>query len=101
MAKRKRYTQQFKDDAVRLVQAGERSIADVAASLGVHRSQLSKWVSQAEVDKASTGPTDELTSTERAELARLRRENRQLTQERDFLKKAAAFFAKDSSKTSS
>ncbi len=101
MPKRKKYTQQFKDDATRLVLKGGRTITDVAASTGVHRTQLSRWVHQAEIDAAGGGKEGELTSTERDELARLRRENKQLTQERDFLKKATAFFAKDSSKTSS
>ena len=100
MGKRRRFTKEFKDDAVRLVRLGNSSITEVAKSIGVHRTQLSDWVKQAEIDGAGGGSAV-LTTAERDELTRLRRENKQLSMERDFLKRAAAFFAKDGSKGSS
>ena len=100
MARRKKYTDEFKAEAVRLVRKGGLTVTEVAEDIGVHRTMLSKWVNQAEIDDRGGGDRGELTTEEREELARLRRENKQLTMERDFLKKAAAFFAKDSSKNS-
>lgn len=87
------YPPAFKAEAVRLVQSGEKSIAIIAKDLGVADQTLRGWVQQAEVD---TGAREGLTTSERVELAQLRRENRILKQERDILKKAAAFFARES-----
>ena len=87
------YPPAFKAEAVRLVQSGEKSIAVIARDLGIAGQTLRGWVQQAEVD---TGAREGLTTSERVELAQLRRENRILKQERDILKKAAAFFAKES-----
>ncbi|MGI8855740.1 MAG: transposase [Thermomicrobiales bacterium] len=87
------YPPQFKVEAVRLVQQGEQSVARIASDLGVSEQSLRNWVRRAAID---TGERDGLTTTEREELRRLRRENRILTQERDILKKAAAFFARES-----
>lgn len=95
MAQRKRrtYTAEQKADAVRLVrQTG--SVSKVAKDLDLTETSLRNWVRQAEIDDGR-GPEGALTSEERTELTRLRRENRILQQERDFLKKAAAFFAKE------
>jgi transposase len=102
MAKRQRrkFTAEFKADAVRLVKASGKTIPEVARDLDLTETALRSWVKQAEID-AGGGASGPLTSDERAELVRLRREHRQVTMERDFLKKAAAFFAKDSSKISS
>jgi transposase len=99
-SKRRRFTQAFKDDAVRMVQLGGRSITEVAKSVDVHRTLLSGWVHQAEIDQARPGATVELTSAEKEELTRLRRENKQLKLDTEFLKKTAAYFARDSSKGS-
>lgn len=96
MAKRKRrkFTEEFKADAVKLVRAGGRSIARVAADLDLTETSLREWVRRAEIEDGQ-GPPGALTQAEREELARLRRENRRLQMERDILKKATAFFAKE------
>lgn len=95
MAKRNRrhFTPEQKADAVRMVREVG-SLAQVARDLDVSENSLRRWCKQAEID-AGSGPEGALTSEEREELRRLRRENRTLQMERDFLKKAAAFFAKD------
>lgn len=90
---RRAYTSEQKADAVRLVkQTG--SVSKVAKDLDLTQSSLRQWVRQAEID-AGGGEEGALTTEERSELTRLRRECRILQQERDFLKKAAAFFAKE------
>ena len=76
------------------------NLSQVARDLDLGRSSLVEWVRQAEID-AGDGPTGALTTEERKELARLKRENRTLRMERDFLKKAAAFFAKETDQPSS
>jgi transposase len=91
--KRRSFSAEQKADAVRLVrQTG--SVSQVAKDLDLTETSLRNWLKQAEVDEGR-GPEGALTSEERAELTKLRRENRILQQERDFLKKAAAFFAKE------
>ena len=91
--KRRTYSAEQKADAVRLVrQTG--SVSKVAKDLDLTETSLRNWLKQAEVDEGR-GPEGALSSEERAELTKLRRENRILQQERDFLKKAAAFFAKE------
>ena len=97
MAKRKRraFTPAFKADAARLCQAGDRSIEQVAKDLDLTPSALRLWVKRAEAD-AGKGPRDALTSAEREELQQLRRDVKRLEMERAILKKAAAFFAKES-----
>jgi transposase len=90
---RRTYTPEQKADAVRLVRQ-VKNLAKVARDLDLTDGTLRKWVKQAEIDDG-TGPEGALTTAEREELQRLRRENRTLEMERDFLKKAAAFFAKE------
>lgn len=89
---RRRFTDDFKEQAVRLVLDEGRSVTAVARELDLVPSALALWVKHAQADrtKGRTG----LTSAEREELTRLRRENRILQEEREILKKAAAFFAK-------
>jgi transposase len=96
MAKRKRraFTAEFKADAVRLCRAGDRSIGQVAKDLGLTETALREWVRRAEADAGTPGE-GELTTAERTELAELRRRVKRLETERDILKKAAAFFAKE------
>ena len=89
-----RYPDAFRAEAVELVRAGERSLPQIARDLGINDQTLRNWVKRAEID-AGRGTSGELTTDERAELTRLRRENRLLQQEREILKKAAAWFAKE------
>jgi transposase len=89
----KPYPKEFKREAVELLRSSGRPLAQVARELGVSTESLRLWRKQAEID---AGERDGLSSDERAELRELRREVRVLRQERDLLKKAAAFFAKES-----
>jgi transposase len=73
-------------------QAGDRSIGQVAKDFDLTETAVREWVRQAEIDDGTR--TDGLTSDERAELAALRRENRQLREDVEILKRATAFFAK-------
>jgi transposase len=91
---RRQFTTEFQTAAVRLVLDEGKSVGAVARELDLTPSSLAKWVSQARADR-SQGKTG-LTTAEREELARLRKENRILLEERDILKKATAFFAKQS-----
>ena len=97
--KRREYTPEQKADAVQLVRETG-NLAQVARDLDLTESSLRNWVQQADID-GGKGPEGALTTDERAELRRLRRENRTLEMERDFLKKAAAFFAKEQDRPSS
>jgi transposase len=90
------YTPAFRADAVRLAAQSEQSLRQVAADLGVAPESLRRWVEQAKVD-AGKGPDGALTTAEREELRRLRREVTTLRMEREILKKATAFFAKETS----
>lgn len=91
MARRQRvrYTPEFKAEALRIAQQSDESLAKIAKDLGMTEKTLQTWVKAAGAE-----PRVPLNETERAELARLRRENRRLQMERDILKKATAFFAK-------
>jgi transposase len=93
--KRRKFTPEFKAEAVRLCQVGDRSIKKVAEDLDLTETALRDWVKRAEID-AGNGPKDALTTAERQELQQLRRDNKRLMMEREILKKAAAFFAKES-----
>ncbi len=86
------YTQEFKDEAVRLVLFGESSFAQVARNLGVNANSLATW--KKEYLKVHAAELQDPNSLE-AELARLRKENLRLRQERDILKKAVGIFSKE------
>ena len=88
------YPPEFRAEAVRLARSSEKSIPTLAADLGVSAEALRHWLRQADAD-AGRGQPGELTTDEREELRRLRRENHGLKQEREILRKAAAYFAKE------
>ncbi len=92
---RRRFTAQQKAEAVELCLQEGLSGHAVAERLGLPPSSLARWVRQARIDRGDPGPRDQglLTSEERAELNRLRKENRELRREKDFFKLAAAHFA--------
>jgi transposase len=87
------YSLEFRREAVRLLRTSGRSVPQLAKELGCSPQSLRNWARQLDVDE---GRADGLTSDEREELRRLRREVRTLSEEREILRKAAAFFVKDS-----
>ena len=91
---RRKFTAEYKAEVVRLVRDGGKTIGEVSRDLDLTESAVRHWVTQAGID-ASGGGTGALTTAERAELVALRREARQLRMEREILKKATAFFAKE------
>ncbi len=90
----KTVTEEFRREAVRIVQSSGRTIGQVAADRGIGKSTLGKWISRHREADLLSGPHDDV----QKELARLRRENETLRAERDLLKKAAAFFARETSR---
>ena len=91
---RRTFTEEFKAGAVRLLLAEGESVGAAARDLDLTESSLRNWVERARADRGK-GKPGMLTTAEREELGRLRRHVRELRMERDVLKKAAAFFAKD------
>jgi transposase len=87
---RREFSEEFKARTVELIESSGKSIAEVCRELDLTETAVRRWVKQARIDQ---GTAPGLTSDERAELARLRRENKVLREEREILKKAAAFFA--------
>ncbi len=92
--KQRVFDEAFKREAVRILATGGRTVRQVADDLGVGFSTLNKWKSRLEEAELKAGPHDDVMK----ELARLRRENELLRAERDLLKKATAFFAKETSR---
>jgi transposase len=90
---RRRYTAEFKAEAVRLVEKSGKSMAEVERDLGLPRSVISLWMKQARID-AGKGPPGALTTAERAELTQLRKKVRDLEMEKALLKKWVAYTAK-------
>ncbi len=88
------YPSEFRAEAVRLARGSEKSIPVLAADLGISSEALRHWLRQADADEGRAQP-GELTTDEREELRRLRREVKTLQQEREILRKAAAYFAKE------
>lgn len=95
-ARRRRiFTPEFKARTVELVRTSGKSVGEVCRELDLTETAVRRWVVQAEIDGDRR---DGLTTAEREELSRLRHENRVLREERDILKKAAAFFAKETTR---
>lgn len=92
---RRKFTDEFKRNAVELVRTTGRPIAQVADELGIYDSTLGNWVKQDRIDR---GERDGLTSDERARLRELEAENAQLRMERDLLKRTTAFWVKESTR---
>ena len=89
----KRFPAEFKRDVVSVARRGELSFAEVAADFDISIESVRRWVRQAEIDD---GIRDGLTSAEQAEVVQLRRDKRRLEMENEILRRAAAFFAKES-----
>jgi transposase len=93
---RRYFSPEFKAETIELIRSSGRSVPDVCRELDLTETTVRNWMRQARID---AGEEEGLSSDERDELRRLRSENRTLKMERDLLKKAAAFFAKDSDPT--
>ena len=91
---RRRFTNEFKRDAVELVRTTGRPIAEIARELGIYDSTLGNWVRQ---DRINRGEQDGLSTDDRARLRELERENTKLRMERDLLKRTVAFWVKEQS----
>jgi transposase len=94
--KRKHYSKQFKVDAVKLVTEQGYNVSEAARNLGIHHSSLRRWKRQLETNGNQAFPGKGNLNPEKEELFRLRKEVKKLRMEREILKKAAAFFAKES-----
>lgn len=92
--KRRKFEADFKREAVALTKVGDRSVGAVARDLDLTETALREWVKR--VDEEAAPPPGALTAVEREELLRLRKQVKRLEMEREILKKAAAFFAKES-----
>ncbi len=92
---RKKYTREFKVETIGLIQDRGVSVAQVSRDLGIHQNTLRAWQKEFEADPQHSFPGQGQMKPEAAEIARLRREVVRLKAERDILKKAAAYFAKD------
>jgi transposase len=89
---RRSFSKEYKAEVVELVRTSGKAIAAIARDMDLGETAVREWVRQADVD---AGRRDGLTSSEREELAALRKENRVLREERDILKRATAFFARE------
>ena len=90
---RRKFSDEFKRDAVEIVRVSGKPIAEVARELGIYDTTLGNWVNQ---DQVNWGEREGLSSAERLELSELRRENARLGMERELLKRAVAFWVKES-----
>lgn len=88
----KRYPLEFKRDVVTVARRGDLTVNEVAADFDVSPESVRRWMRQADID---AGVKEGLTSSEQAEVVRLRRDNRRLAMENEILRRAAAYFAKD------
>ncbi len=90
---RREFSDEFKRDAVEIVRSSDKPIAEVARELGIYDSTLGNWIKQ---DETNHGEREGLTSDERARLSELERENARLRMERELLKRAVAFWVRES-----
>ena len=98
MVKRRRFSPEFKKDAVRMLEGGKRSVLEVSQDLGIRPDILRKWRNLLEEDGNLAFPGSGCIRVGDEELIRLRRENRRLQEERDILKKAVAIFSEGRSR---
>ena len=91
--KKRKFTPEYRAEVVKLIETSGKGVGEVARELDLTETSVRQWKQRAEID-AKRDPLGPLTTEERAEVVRLRRELRTVTMERDFLKKAAAFFAR-------
>jgi transposase len=96
MGLRKQFTPEFKREAVQLLEGGSRPGSEIARELGIARNQLYKWQTELRARGSGAFPGPGARKERTTELARLKRELAQVTEERDILKKAAAYFARES-----
>jgi transposase len=96
MEKRRQFSREFKLEAVKLVKNRGVSVAQAARDLDVHENVLRKWVRELAADPQQAFPGQGVMKPEQAEIECLKRENAKLRMERDLLKKAAAYFARES-----
>lgn len=94
-SRRRRYDAQFKLDAVRLIRDSDRAISEIARDLGVRRELLYKWKRELEADPTNAFPGKGKLKPEQEQLRQLQQELKRVTEERDILKKALAFFSKN------
>ena len=98
MGRSSKYPAEFREQAVAMVRETGKPIAQVARDLGVNESTLSNWVNRDGIERGEHPDPEVLSTSEKEELRRLRRENAQLRMEREILKKAAAFFVQESTR---
>ncbi|MCD9875375.1 transposase [Streptomyces guryensis] len=101
VAKRKNYPEEFKRDPVDLARSSkDRTLTDIARSLGIHLETLRNWIREdkARAQDADGGGEAGMTSAEKDELKRLRRENARLKEDNEILRKAAAYFARETTR---
>ncbi len=96
MSKRRKHSREFKIEAVKLMTEQGYSVSEAATSLGIHQSMLRNWKNKCLAEGGSSFRGNGVRTAEQQELQRLREENKRLRMERDILKKATAFFAKES-----
>ena len=98
MGRPSKYPAEFRQEAVQLVRDSGRPRAEIARSLGLSDSTLKNWVVADRAERARASDPNALSEDERAELARLRKENLELRTDREILRKAAAFFARETTR---
>ena len=98
MGRPSKYPEEFRREAVELVKSSERPRVEIARSLGISDSTLSNWVNDDRDRQRRAEDPDALSESERAELARLRKENIELRTDREILRKAAAYFARETTR---